>query len=80
MSPRLRAMRRLMRSVNRWIADRREMDIDGAVALLPRIVEQAAIIHGEGLGPPTQAQQEGLLESSLALVDHPRRGLPSCRC
>ncbi len=79
MSPRLRATRRMMRSVNRWVAEREEMDADGAGALLAGIAEQTAIIHGEGLPPLTRAQQEGFLGRSLALIGRPSEMIAELR-
>jgi hypothetical protein len=46
MYPRLRATRRLMRAVNRWIASQREGDAEGQKEALENILEQASIIYG----------------------------------
>jgi hypothetical protein len=46
MYPRLRATRRLMRAVNRWIASQREGDAEGQKEALDSILEQASVIYG----------------------------------
>lgn len=71
MSPRLRATRRLMRSVNRWIANRREMDAEGSATLLTKIIEQAAIIYDEDFTPPNHDRRDAFLRQSLDLIDDP---------
>jgi hypothetical protein len=48
MYPRLRAIRRLMRRVNRWVARRQEMEADESASLVAEIVEQASIVYGRG--------------------------------
>jgi hypothetical protein len=50
--PRLRATRRLMRIVNRWIRQRHEMAPDETTALLGQVVQQAEVIYGERFVPP----------------------------
>ena len=46
MSLGLRAIRRLMRSANKWVSERWEMDAESQLGQLNRIVEQASIIYG----------------------------------
>jgi hypothetical protein len=46
MYPRLRATRRLMREVNRWIANQRRGDVEGRDQAFHSILEQASIIYG----------------------------------
>ncbi len=46
MSPRLRATRRLMRGINRWIPKRLYKDAESNAASLAKIVDQASIIYG----------------------------------
>ncbi len=45
MSPRLRATRRLMRGVNKWITRQQAQDVEGSAKALDAIMEQAAIIY-----------------------------------
>ena len=66
MSPRLRAMRRLMRRVNRWDANRPEMDAGGNAVSLTRIIEQAAIIYGKDFTPPNDDQRDAFVRQHLA--------------
>ena len=66
MYPQLRATRRLMRLVNRWVPQRLEMDSADNASLLTRIIEQAAIIYGEDFVPPTAGREEALLTQNLS--------------
>jgi hypothetical protein len=62
MYPRLRATRRLMRYVNRWVAQRQEMDTQASTTLLSRILDQAAIIYGERFRPPSEERRQVFLQ------------------
>ncbi len=66
MAPRLRATRRLMRLVNRWVPKRSEMTIEDAVALLTQIVERALLVYGTEFALPDEAQGDTFLQSSRA--------------
>lgn len=66
MSPRLRATRRLMRRVNKWVANRPEMDAEANAVSLTGIIEQAAIIYGEDFMPPNDDQRDAFLRQHLA--------------
>jgi hypothetical protein len=66
MSPRLRAIRRLMRQVDQWIPQRREADVEASAALLTRIIAQATVIYGGDFIPPNSAQQDAFLRRNLA--------------
>jgi hypothetical protein len=79
MSPRLRATRRLMRSVNRWIASRWEMDAESSAAVLTQIIDQAAIIYGEEFEPPVQEQRDAFVKQIPALVDRPAQLIADLR-
>jgi hypothetical protein len=61
MYPRLRALRRLMRAVNRWAIKRQPMDAE----TLAKMLEQAAIIY-YGYVPPDSIPQEAFRQQSLA--------------
>ncbi len=52
MYPRLRATRRLMRGVNRWIGHQEKMDTEASARSLTKIIEQVAIIYGDDFTPP----------------------------
>jgi len=60
-----------MRSVNRWIASRWEMDAESSAAVLTQIIDQAAIIYGEEFEPPVQEQRDAFVKQIPALVDRP---------
>ena len=57
MEPRLRAVRRLMRRVNRWVAGREAMSGGEAAAHLEEIVAQAAVIYAGTLAPPSRDER-----------------------
>jgi hypothetical protein len=65
MSPRLRATRRLMRLVNRWVARRGDLDAEGSATYLTRIIQQAAIIYGTDLMLPNHDRQDAFLRQGL---------------
>lgn len=65
MSPRLRATRRLMRLVNRWVSKRQQRDTEGSATALTKIIEQAAIIYGEDFTPPSDDRRDAFLRQSL---------------
>ena len=46
MYPRLRATRRMMRAVNRWIANQQKGDTEGRDKAFNNILEQASVIYG----------------------------------
>ena len=79
MSPRLRATRQLMRSANRWIAGRREMDAEEKAASLARIIEQAAIIYDRDLALSDYVQRQVFLGQSLDPVSDPLQSIASLR-
>jgi hypothetical protein len=59
MYPRLRALRRLMRAVNRWAVERQPMDEETLVEML----DHAAIVYRSYV-PPDGVPQEAFLASS----------------
>jgi hypothetical protein len=62
---RMRATRRLMRAVNRWLPRRRGMDQEGNQAALEEVIELAAVIYGGDFSPPNDARRNGFLRLSL---------------
>lgn len=61
--PRLRALRMLMRLVNRWARDEATMDRTTKSNLLDQMLVQAGIIYGPGFVHPDEARQEAFLEA-----------------
>jgi transposase InsO family protein len=61
MYPRLRALRRLMRTVNGWAPKQQPMDAE----TLTKMLEQAAIIYRDYV-PPDRTPQETFQQQSLA--------------
>jgi len=78
-SPGLRATRRLMLQVNRWVASR--PDIDGAeeAELLSQIIEQACIMYGDGFAPPADDQRTSFLARQKELSDDPPQFIADLR-
>ena len=70
-SPRLRAARRLMRRVKRWVTKRRTLDSAGGAVLMAEIIEQAAIIYGKGFAPPDEGRQNVFLRAHIGLAEDP---------
>jgi hypothetical protein len=79
MHPRLRPTRRLMRLVNKWIANRREMDNEDSEALLTKIIEQAGIIYGQDFTPPDDDQRYAFSRQQIEMVDNPRQMIANLR-
>ncbi len=71
MYPRLRATRRMMRSVNQWIANQREGDSEGSATALAEIVEHAGVIYGRAFHPPSDEQRDALTRAQSELGDDP---------
>jgi hypothetical protein len=76
MSPRLRATRRLMRSVNSWVAKQGKMDAEASTTSLTKIIEQATIIYGEDFTPPDSERQAAFLRQQ---TDNPQQMIASLR-
>ena len=79
MSPRLRATRRLMRRVSKWVANRRTMDGERSGELLSQISEQAEIIYGEGFAAPDTDQRDILLRLPFVYADEPQQMIADLR-
>jgi len=77
MAPGLRATRRLMRLVNRWVTERQGIGPEGSGALLAEIMEQATIIYG---GVPSDSDiPDALLRAQSESVDDPPSMITSLR-
>jgi hypothetical protein len=79
MSPRLRATRQLMRSVNGWVARQGEMDAEASSTSLTRIIEQATMIYGEGFTPPDNEQRAAFLRQQAELTNNPQQMIANLR-
>jgi len=71
-SPRLRATRRMMREVDRWVVRQSREDATASTKSLDRIIEQATIIYGDDFNPPDQDRHDTFSSQSLN-VDDPQQ-------
>jgi len=71
MSPRLRATRRLMRSVNLWIASQRAGDAEGRDQAFNSILEQASIIYGRPFTAMDDEQRTRLIRAQAEYAGDP---------
>lgn len=78
MSTRLRAVRRLMRPMDKWI-NQEALDSEHSAALLAQIIEQAQIVYGEDYTPPTEAQQESFLNGYHASEENAQQTIIDLR-
>ncbi len=62
MYPRLKAMRRMMRSINKWIIKLPDADHESSLNLLAKIIDRAAGIYGQDFTPPTLEKQNTFLQ------------------
>ena len=64
----MRATRRLMRAVNRWLTRYEILGEVGHVEVLQKIIAQAGVIYGRDYIPPTPAQQGAFLAEIRGLT------------
>ncbi len=64
MPPRMRALRRMLRAVNRWIPRRLEMSADNNRTALEGVLEQAALVYDRDRRP-TEEQIRAFLDHDL---------------
>jgi len=64
--PRMRALRRMLRAINRWIPNRLNMSMDDNRAVLAGILEQASKVYGADFVPPDEGQVQVFLDEDLA--------------
>ncbi len=64
----MRATRRLMSSINRWVSRYEILGDEGHVDFLKKIIEQAGVIYGNEYIPPSANQQQTLLAAIPELV------------
>ncbi|MBM3151364.1 MAG: hypothetical protein FJZ96_04040 [Chloroflexi bacterium] len=62
--PRLRAVRRLMRLVNRWVRDSATLDDATRSTLLGQVIEQAAVVYGGSFAAPTEERRVAFIQAS----------------
>jgi hypothetical protein len=79
MYPRLRATRRLMRGVNRWVTKERERDQEGSREALNQIIEHAQAIYGSAFKPPSEELLAQFLQSQTEFLDNPPRLIANLR-
>ena len=75
--PGLRATRRLMRSINDWIAKGQEVGGVERLAFLDKVIEHAALVYGDDFAPPPPAQRKTFLRRHL--TDAPQQLISSLR-
>ncbi len=78
-SPRLRATRRLMRQVNRWVASGPDIDTEEEAEFLNQIIEQASVIYGDSFIPPADSQLTSFLVRHGELTDDPTQFIADLR-
>ena len=61
MSQRLRAVRRLMRAINKWIGTQQGDDVERSTSLISRILEQSAILYGQDVASVDTGQLDVFL-------------------
>lgn len=71
MYPRLRATRRLMRSVNRWVLSQQRGDMACSSEAFDQIVEQVRVIYGQAFEPPSEEQKTRFLQAQSEFVGSP---------
>ena len=64
-SQRLRATRRLMRGVNRWIPKRLYKDAESNAVSLAEILDQAAVVYGADFTAPDSRWQQIFMDRNL---------------
>jgi len=79
MYPRLRAVRRMMRNVNQWVASQQEGDRENSSEALNRIIEQAQLIYGHAFKPPSEEQRARFLQTQSEFLDSPPRLIANLR-
>ncbi len=78
MSPRLRATRRLMRRVRRWLMAPLR-DAQASAAALAEIAAQAALIYGSAFAPPDERQLQGMARLHAEYVRRPAEAIARLR-
>ena len=71
MYPRLRATRRMMRAVNRWIANQQKGDAEGRDKALNNILEQASVTYGRPFAAMDDDQRATVSRVQLEYASDP---------
>ena len=79
MYPRLRAVRRIMRAVNIWLANEREGDMERSTQALDRIFEQASILYGHAFTLPSAEQRDAFANAQANSTEDPPQMIASLR-
>jgi len=79
MYPRLRAIRRMMRSINLWVSSQQNRDQEGSREALNRILEQAQVIYGQAFAPLSEDQRARFLQAQSEFLDDPPRLISNLR-
>lgn len=79
MYPRLRALRRTMRTISRWAVKQPEWDSERNADSLAKIIEQIPTIYGEGYTPPTPQQSDTFLQQQAEFAGNPTRLITNLR-
>ena len=77
--PRQKALRRLLRTVNKWVAGRGTMAVEEQAASLATVVEQVGIIWAEKFTPPDEARQTAFVQAQADNLDDPPRLIEQLR-
>ncbi|MCA9936520.1 MAG: hypothetical protein H6662_08370 [Ardenticatenaceae bacterium] len=73
MYPRLKATRRMMRSVNRLVANARYMPPEDSAAMLDGIIEKAAATYGAAFSPPAPEDRAAFVQLLAEMADEPHQ-------
>jgi hypothetical protein len=74
----MRALRRMMRRVNKWAGQQDGTDRSGDAASLEQIIEQSAIVYGMAFAAPEQDQHRSFL-MRLAFSPEPAQMISDLR-
>jgi len=66
----MRATRRLMRAVNKWMSRYEILGVEGHAETLEKIIAQAGVIYGGDYVPPTPDQQSAFLTETEELISN----------
>ncbi|MBD3288777.1 hypothetical protein GF337_08250 [candidate division KSB1 bacterium] len=68
---RLKAVRKMMRLINAWIANRQSLSGDEDESMLNQVIDQVKIIYGENHELPAKSQQRHFLRERLPHSNEP---------
>ena len=79
MEPRLRALRRWMRSVGKWMVGQPGPEAESEMVALATIIEQSALVYGEGFTAPDQERRQTFLSRLSATRPGPLEFIAALR-